>query len=82
MVTIRKNNILEILIHVCITSRLEYCNSVLYGLPDSSIHKLQRIQKAYARLIYCCSKFCHQILYEPSGLWSGRLSPVSVVLSE
>ena len=23
-----------------------------------------------------------QILYEPSGPWSGRLSPVSVVLSE
>ena len=34
---------------LCI-SHLDYCNSVLYGLPDTTLNRLQRIQNMCARL--------------------------------
>jgi len=30
---------------------LDYCNSLLYGLPDTLLRKLQSVQNATARLI-------------------------------
>ena len=39
------------LIHALILIRLDYCNSVLYNLPQSSILRLQRIQDQAARIL-------------------------------
>jgi len=35
-----------------VTSKLDYCNSLLYSLPASSINRLQRVQNALARVIF------------------------------
>ena len=42
-----------------ITCRIDYCNSLLCGLPDNSLNKLQRVQNAAARLITGTAKFSH-----------------------
>ena len=41
----------EKLVHAFISSRLDYCNSLLYGIPDYQISKLQGVMNASARLI-------------------------------
>ena len=42
------------LIHACITSRIDYCNSILYGMPDTILSDLQRIQNTAARILTKC----------------------------
>ena len=47
-------------------SCLNNCNGLLYGLPDNAVVKLQRVQKAAARILYCAPRFSHitPLLYE------------------
>ena len=39
------------IVHALVTSRLDYCNAVLYGLPVSVTNKMQRLQNTCARII-------------------------------
>ena len=39
------------LVHAFISSKLDFCNSLLYGLPKGSLKKLQHVQNAAARLV-------------------------------
>ena len=47
------------LIHALVTVRIDYCNSLLYGLPDCSLSRLQRILNTAARILCKIHKFDH-----------------------
>ena len=42
-----------------LTSKLHYCNILLYGLPAIYINKLQRVQNAATRLVTNTPRMCH-----------------------
>ena len=47
------------LVHVLVMSRLDHCNSLLYGLPDYLIQRLQYVMNAAAKVITCKQKLDH-----------------------
>ena len=49
----------ETLVHAFISSRLDYGNSLLFGLPQYQIQKLQRVQNASARLMFSMPRYRH-----------------------
>ena len=59
-----------------VLSRLDYCNSLLAGLPENSLDRLQRVQNNAARLVLC-SDLCTGCQSE-LGL-SARFPPCAIV---
>ena len=49
----------EIAMHAFITSKLDYCNSLLYGCRKMQLRKLQYVQNTAARIITRTRKFDH-----------------------
>ena len=41
----------EALIHSLVTSKVDFCNSLLYGVPIQPIQKLKSVQNSAARLL-------------------------------
>ena len=52
-------NSTEALVHAFVTCRLDNCNTLLYGLPNYLVHRLQLAQNCAARLILCGHKYDH-----------------------
>ena len=48
---------LPVLVHAFITSRLDFCNSILYGLPSCTLSRLQKVQNAAAKFLTGARKF-------------------------
>ncbi|KAF7690836.1 hypothetical protein HF521_011133, partial [Silurus meridionalis] len=49
----------QVLVQSFVISKLDYCNSLLAGLPLNTIRPLQIIQNAAARLVFNQPKFSH-----------------------
>ena len=47
------------LIHAFVTSYLDYCNSLLAGIPQYQLQRLQKVLNAAARLIYQSPRHFH-----------------------
>jgi len=53
------SSVLKTLLHAFVSSRLEYCNSLFFGLPKCDLKKLQSVQNAAARLFGGLWKYDH-----------------------
>ena len=49
----------KILIHAFVSSHLDYCSGLLFGLPKYQLDRLKRVQNAAARVIFQIVKFNH-----------------------
>ena len=61
----------QILIHAFISSKLDYCNSLLYGIPKYLVCRLQRVQNTAARIVTLTRKYdsITPILFKLHSVW-------------
>ena len=59
----------KLLVHALVTSRLDYCNSILYGCNQSVLKRLQLLQNYAARLVHKIPKFSHITPYLKDLHW-------------
>ena len=53
-------DVAQLLVQALVTTKLDYCYSLLCGLPERVIKQLQRVQNAAVRRVVTLSpKFCH-----------------------
>ena len=50
-------NTTKTLVHAFVSSHLDYCNPLLFGLPKYQLDRRQKVQNAAARVILQLSKF-------------------------
>lgn len=62
----------EILIHALVTSRIDYCNTLLIGVTSHLVNRLQLVQNAAARILTGTKRTEHvtPILDFCTGCWS------------
>ncbi|KAF7656413.1 hypothetical protein LDENG_00041660 [Lucifuga dentata] len=68
----------ETLIHAFVSSRLDYCNVLLSGLPNYAIRSLQLVQNAAARLLTKTRKYDHITPFWP--LFTGYQYKLELIL--
>src|SRR6218665_2308502 len=75
------------MVHAFVCSRIDYCNSLLIGLPKSRLAPLQSVLNVAARLIARIPRFSHIIYFHDrkaplaSSFWHGftlRLSSLFI----
>ena len=47
------------LVHAFLSFRLDYCNSMLFGIPDNMFNHIQRFQNTAARIVTKSKKYDH-----------------------
>lgn len=47
------------LVHALVATKLDYCNSLLYGIHENKLQRLQRVQNVAARIVARCPKSDH-----------------------
>ena len=69
---IRKSLALAIALAIAValvTSRLDYCNSLLHEIPARDLQKLQHVQNCLARVVAKAPRFCRSIPFLKSLHW-------------
>ena len=61
-----------------VTSRLDYCNSLLFNVDDKYMKQLQRVQNSLARVVCKTSKFCHITPVLHSLHWQELISKLTL----
>ena len=53
----------EAIIHACMTTNLDYCNAILYGLPKVLLNYLQLVQNRAVHIVTFTKKYSMNILH-------------------